>query len=491
MQEDEYIGGFGQFYEWYYQEFVIFKFYVQCFLYGVGNSDLCMKVLCCEDVKCLWVQMYEGVMLCELEVVYVDLYFFDDVDLVILNVELLVDELVFEEVQELMYCFGCVYFGGWDVMGSFLYVLCYVEWLDCDGCVLVVLDGVDCEVFIQYVYWYCVLCIVVYWVFLFYLLLSEYEEFMYYFDQVLCYWQVELYCMLLMVYLVLNELCMLVCVDFICLGFVVVLGEQGLLLSEGSMVDFEVCYCWDQFWYDGGSVLQMCYLCLGKMLVVVGWVDVEFFCCCDCGVLVQFCYQYFMIFLIVYFQKVVLLVYLDCLVEVLWWLDIGDLESVKCFKCVICVGFEGFLCFMYCYWFYLIFEQVQVCLFYVMCLQYLEFEVLYVEVKQCISDFVSYLEVDSLCCQVNIVVWLMVVMIFGLIGMIMIGFFGMNLLVEVDVLMWWCIVIFMVIIVLMIWLMLYMIVKFKCFLDFFDVVLDEWLFGWMKLKVFLGVWFYC
>jgi len=491
MQEDEYTGGAGEFHERHYQEFVTFKPYVQRFLYGAGNSDSCMKVLRRDDVKRLRVQTHEGAAPRELEVVHVDLYFFDDVDLAILNVELSADELAFDEAQELLYRFGRAYPGGWDAEGHPLHVLRHAEWLDRDGRVLAASDGAEREVFIQHVHRHRAPRIAAHWAFLLHPLLSEHEEAAAAEPVVvLRYRQVESYRMPLMAYLALDEPRALARADFIRLGLAAAPGEQGLPLSEGSMADFEARHCWDQFWHDGGSAPQTRYLCSGKTLVVVGRADAEFFRCRDRGVLAQFRHQHFMIFLIAHFQKAALLAYSDRLVEALRRLDIGDPESVKRFKRAIRAGFEGFLRFTHRYWFHSISEQAQARSLYAMCVQHLELEVLYAEVKQRIGDLAGYLEADSLRRQANTVVRLTVVTIFGLIGTITTGFLGMNLLAEADAPMWRRVLIFTLTIVLTIWLTLYTIAKSKRLSDFLDAVSDERLSGWTKLKIFVGVWLY-
>jgi hypothetical protein len=93
--DDEFTDDPGQFRERHYREFVTFLPYVQRFLYGEGRSgsgpggragkDSPMHVFRRKDISALRVTLREGQAPIELEVVHVDLYFFDDIDVVQLN----------------------------------------------------------------------------------------------------------------------------------------------------------------------------------------------------------------------------------------------------------------------------------------------------------------------------------------------------------------------------------------------------------------------
>ncbi|WP_077036958.1 CorA family divalent cation transporter [Pelomonas sp. KK5] len=489
MQEDEYTGASDQFHERHYQEFVTFKPYVQRFLYGEGRSaggyDSCMKVLRRSDVKRLRVQTHENAAPRELEVIHVDLYFFDDVDLAILNIELAADELPFDEALQLLYRFGRAYPGGWDAEGNPLHVLRHAEWLDAEGRVLVASDGADREVFIQHVHRHRAPRVAAHWAFMLEPLLDEHAEGD---PKAMRYRQIESYRMPLMAYVAVDEPRALNRADFIRLGLAAAPGEQGLPLAEDSFAGFEQKHCWDLFWHDAGRAPQTRYLVSGKVLAVIGRADAEFFRCRDRGVLAQFRHQHFLIFLIAHFQRAALLACSDRLVEALRRLDIGDPESVKRFKRAIRAGFEGFLRFTHRYWFHTISEQAQARSLYALCTQHLDLDPLYAEVKQRIGDLANYLEADSLRRQANTVVRLTVVTIFSMIGTITTGFLGMNLLAEADAPMERRVWIFMLTLVLTALLTVYTIAKSKRLSDFLDAVSDERLGAWTKLKVFLAVW---
>ena len=83
---------------------------------------------------------------------------------------------------------------------------------------------------------------------------------------------------------------------------------------------------------------------------------------------------------------------------------------------------------------------------------------------------------------------LTVVTVFGLIGTITTGFLGMNLIAAADAPLATRTLFFLVVLGLTIALTVYTMVKSKRLSDFLDVVSDERLSAWTKLKSFLAVW---
>ena len=100
----------------------------------------------------------------------------------------------------------------------------------------------------------------------------------------------------------------------------------------------------------------------------------------------------------------------------------------------------------------------------------------------------SYLDADALRRQANTVVRLTVVTVFGLIGTITTGFLGMNLIAAADQPLTTRTLFFLVVLGLTVALTVYTIVKSKRLSDFLDVVSDERLSAWTKLKSFFAVW---
>ena len=86
-----------------------------------------------------------------LDVVHTDLYFFLDVDLVLLNVEVSASDLSLAQAQEILYRFGRGYPAGWDPEGLPLHCMANVEWLGAQGEVLSRSDAQDRDLFLTHV----------------------------------------------------------------------------------------------------------------------------------------------------------------------------------------------------------------------------------------------------------------------------------------------------------------------------------------------------
>jgi hypothetical protein len=492
---DEYTGEAARFHERHYQEFVTFLPYVQRFLYGEGRSALRpgdalgesgMKVLRREDVASLRLRTRPGAPQLCLDVVHIDLYFFFDVDVVLLNVELAASALSLAQAQELLYRLGRAYPSGWDVQGLPLHTLAEAEWLDARGQVLAASDASQRERFMAHVAEHRAPRLSAHWDFLLRPLVNDSSD-----DPgVLRFRQIEYYRMPMMAYLALDEPGALTRSDFVRLGLVTGAAEADdcLPFSEQHLQDFEQRYCYDRFWSQAGAAPQTRYLCSGHALIVVGRADAEFFCCRDRGVLAQFRHQHFLIFLIAHFQKAALLMFSDRLVEALRRLNVSDADNVRRFKRTIRACFESFLRFSHRYWFHEVAEQAQTRALFRMNARHLELDPLYAEVKARIGDMNDYLEADSLRRQANTVVRLTVVTIFGLIGTITTGFLGMNLLAEAEAPLWRRLLIFGLTLVATIALTVYTMAKSKRLSDFLDVVSDERLSGGAKLRAFVAVW---
>jgi hypothetical protein len=300
----------------------------------------------------------------------------------------------------------------------------------------------------------------------------------------------------LMAYLALGDPLALTRSDFVRLGLVTgvggttgsIAGGAALPYSEQHLHDFEQRYCYDRFWADGGAAPNTRYLCSGHALVVVGDARSHYYGCRDRGVLAQFRHQHFMLFLIAHFQKAALLMSSDRLVEALKGLDVGDAASVRRFKRSIRASFESFLRFTHRYWFHEVSEQAQVRALFHMCSGHLGLDPLYAEVKERIGDMNDYLDADSLRRQANTVVRLTVVTILGLVGTVVTGFLGMNLLAEADTPLPHKLLIFGVVFVLTTMLTFYTIAKSKRLSDFLDALSDERLSVWEKVKALAAVW---
>ena len=497
---DEYTGEAGTFHERHYNEFVTFLPYVQRFLYGEGRSRRAgaeagsgspMRVFRRHDVAAVRLVSRPGDAPVVLDIVHIDLYFFFDVDVVLLNVEVGGDHLTLAQAQELMYRFGRAYPPGWDAQGHALHCMHNVEWLGAAGEVLAQSDAQQRDAFLSHVSEHRAPRIAAHWAFLLEPLVPDHSER----EAPLRFRQIEYYRMPLMAYLALHEPRSLSRSDFIRLGLVTGVGGTGSIAGGAALpyaaehlADFEQRYCYDRFWAEGGAAPNTRYLCSGHALVVVGDARSFYFGCRDRGVLAQFRHQHFMLFLIAHFQKAALLMSSDRLVEALKGLDVGDAASVRRFKRSIRASFESFLRFTHRYWFHEVSEQAQVRALFHMCSTHLGLDPLYAEVKERIGDMNEYLDADSLRRQANTVVRLTVVTILGLIGTVVTGFLGMNLLAEAERPMPQKLAIFAVVFVLTAALTFYTIAKSKRLSDFLDALSDERLTVWEKAKSLFAVW---
>lgn len=491
---DEYDGDPAHFHERHYNEFVTFLPYVQRFLYGEGRAagtvpgdsgGAAMRVFRRRDVAGVRAVAKAGDAAVLLDIVHIDLYFFFDVDVVLLNVEVGVDGLTLPQAQDLLYRFGRGYPAGWDEAGQALHCMHSVEWLDGAGQVLARSDAQQREAFLSHVCARRAPRIADHWRFLLQPLVYDLGEE----PGPLRYRQIEYYRMPVMAYLALDEPAALTRSDFVRLGLVTGPGDAAALpYAEGHLGDFERQFCYDRFWSAGGAAPHTRYLCSGLALIVVGAAQSAFFCCRDRGVLAQFRHQHFLLFLIAHLQKASLLMFSDRLAEALNCLNVVDASSVRRFKRRIRASFEGFLRFTHRYWFQDISEQAQVRALFQMCSSHLGLERLHAEVKVRVADMNAYLDADSLRRQANTVVRLTVVTIFGLIGTVTTGFLGMNLLAEADAPLGRRLLVFGGVFIVTTALTVYTMVKSKRLSDFLDVLSDERLTGWTKLKALLAVW---
>ncbi len=492
---DEYTGDASHFHERHYNEFVAFLPFVQRFLYGEGratrddggerSAGSPMRVFRRHDIAAVRVAPRVGDAPVTLQVVHVDLYFFYGVDVVLLNVEVAADELALPLAQELMYRFGRAYPAGWYADGRPQHTLAQCEWLDAQGRVLAASDARERDTFLAHVAEHRAPRIAAHWEFVLAPLVNHHSSR----EGALRFRQIEYYRMPMMAYVAVDDPYAISRSDFVRLGLVTGAGQAGALpYAEPHLADFETRICYDRFWSDAGAAPRTRYMCSGHALVVVGDAGNEFYRCRDRGVLAQFRHQHFLLFLIAHFQKATLLMVSDRLAEAMMALDVRHPASVKRFKRQIRIAFVAFLSFTHRYWFHEVSEQAHVKALFGMCRRQLEVEPLYAEVKERIDDMNGYLDADALRRQANTVVRLTVVTIFGLIGTVTTGFLGMNLLAEADAPLAVRAGYFVLVFGLTVVLTMYTMVKSKRLSDFLDVVSDERIPTWHKLKAFFAVW---
>jgi hypothetical protein len=496
---DEFTGEPGELRERHYNEFVTFLPYVQRFLYGEGRKRQAgqsdghqeergpgaspVRVFRRDDVAAVRLVTRAGEAPLVLQIAHVDLYFFYDIDVVLLNVEVCGSDLTLVQAQELLYRLGRAYPASWDAHGHAAHCMHSVEWLAPDGKVLAQSDSNERERFLAFVGEHRAPRIASHWAFLLEPLLPEHV------DQKgwIRYRQIEYHRMPLMGYLAVDDPRALTRADFIRLALVTGAGDE-VAYSEAHLSDFEARYCYDRFWCTTGRAPQTRYMGCGHALIAVGDAHSPFFVDRESGVLAQFRHQHFLLFLIAHFQKAALLMFSDRLAEELKHLDITDPHRVRRFKRAIRHNFEIFLRFTHRYWFHEVSEQAQAKALFELSARHLGLDPLYADVKERISDMNAYLATDSLRRQANTVVKLTVVTIFGLIGTVATGFLGMNLIAEADSPLVQRLVYFFVVLAAATALTLYTITKSKRMSDFLDALSDERLPAKAKLAALLEVW---
>lgn len=490
---DEFGGAPGHYQERHYNELVTFLPYVQRFLYGEGNADpnaagnSPMRVFRRDDIFAVRLVAGPGAAPIVLSIAHVDLYFFFDIDVTLLNVEVYADDLPLDVVQEILHRFGRAYPAGWDAQGQGIHSMYSVEWLDRDGRVLSESDSRDREKFLTFVGQHRVPRISAHWAYMLHPLVQDQTGT----PGAIRYRQIEYYRMPVMAYIGMGNPRTLSRNDFVRLGLVTGAGDGSLPYSDHYLADFERRYCYDRYWTgggDGSDERNTRYLCCGHALTVIGDADWPFFTDTDTGVLAQFRHQHFLLFMIAHFQKAALLMVSDQLVHALERLEVGNPDSVKRFKRAIRQRFEIFLRFTHRYWFHDISEQATAKALFKMCADHLGLDPLYGEVKERIHDMDEYLDSDSLRRQANTVVRLTVVTIFGLIGTVTTGFLGMNLIADADAPLVSRLIFFGIVLVLTGWITLYTIVKSKRLSDVLDALSDDRLSTKQKMLAIWDAW---
>ena len=484
--EDEFTRDPRHFQERHYSEFVTFLPYVQRFLYGEGRGGSAgespIRVFRRTDVARARLTFPDEIPV-ELDVTHVDLYFFYDIDVVILAVELAGESLPLPRVQDVLYRLGRAYPTHWESNGHGGHCPARVEWLAADGKVLAVSDYEKREKFLAHVCRYRAPAIAAHWEFLLTPIVAHHS------DQagLLRFRPIEYHRMPVLGYLAVGNGRSLTRAEFVRLGLVTAPGPADALpFSEPHVADFETRYCYDRYWRDGAGGTR--YLCSGEAFMVIGSADDRYFVDGETGPLAHFRHQHFLLFLITHFHKAALVMISDRLVDAVNRLDIQDAESVKRFKRTIRHLKEIFLRFTHRYWFHEVSDQAQARALYRMAHEALDTDRLFAEVRDEIQDMSEYLDSDSLRRQANMVIRLTVVTIVGLIGTISTGFLGMNLIAEADASRLAKLGYFTLALVPTVALTAYSIMKSKRLSDFLEALADERLSARRKLGTFIDVW---
>jgi len=481
-----------QFQERHYNEFVAFLPYAQRLLYGEGKGcgtpagESPIRVFRRSDVTQLRVKFPHDPEPLLLKVAHIDLYFFYDVDVVILAIEVSADDLSFERAHAALFRIGRSFPTYWTQEGLGGHCCERVELLDAAGAVVAASDYERREAYLATVCRYRAPRISSHWEFLLRPLVPHHS------DQpgLIRYRLVEYHRMPVCGFLTFDDPGVLTRADFMRLAVVSPPGASDCPPMSGRAADeFEGKYCFDRFWeaQDIGRARTRA-LCSGEAFIMVASANEAAYPWGGPPLRELFRHQYFLIFLIAHLHKAALLMLSDRLLHALNRLVIGQAESVRRFKREIRALKEIELRFTHRYWHNELSDQVLAKALYRMCQQHLGTGALYREVSGEIDDMNQYLDSDSIRRQANMVIRLTVVTIFGLIGTVATGFLGMNLLAEADKPLSWRVLVFLLVFVPTIGLTFYTITKSKRLADFLDALSDERLSVKAKLGALVSVW---
>lgn len=479
--EDKFAAGVRDFRERHYKEFVAFLPFVQRFIYGESRGvtnrpaddalgDSAMKVIRRHDVAAVRLTLQEGARPIVLSVARVDLCFFDDIDVVTLNVEVHADDLPLATVRNLLYRFGRAYPTAWDESGQGVHNAFCTEWLAADGTVLSASDSGNRDKYLSFTCQHRAPSVAAHWGFLLRpLALDPSEE-----EGILRYRQIEYHRMPLMAYLAVDDPRQIPRQDWLRLGLIASLHpEEALSMGDPEVAEFEARNCYDRYWTNTDAGPNTRFLCTGRALVIVGDARAGYFRDHERGILSQFCHQYSIIFLIAHFHRAALLVFSDRLVDAIHDLDIRRPATVYRFRQRIHASFEAFLRFTHRYWFHEVSERAHIQAIYRLLTERLGNKPLYQEVKEELRDMSQYLDSDVQRRQSNTVVRLTVITVLGMIGTVTTGYFGMNLMALADRPLSERLMHFFAVTAVVIWLTLFSVARSKRLADFLEAISDD------------------
>jgi hypothetical protein len=489
---DEFLVDPTEFQERHYREFVTFLPHIQRVLYGEGSTggragqrESPIRVYRRKDITQVELVLEKSPTPVRLDVAHVDLYFFYDVDVVILALEVFGNDQPLEIVQDVTFLFGRAYPPGWTEKGVPFHCS-KVTWLSKDGGVLASSDFENREKFLASVCRHRAVALGAHWEFLLEPMVPHHSGR----TGAIRYRQLEYYRMPVMAYLALEDPGKLTRVDYARLAFAAAAGDgKTLPFSARHLERFETDYCYDRYFEDThreGWRTRM--MCCGHAFVMTGDARSKFFTDPERGLLGQFRHQYFVLGLLAHFHKAALLMMSDMLVSAIKKLDIDDPASVRRFRRDIRQALEIFLRFTHRYWYQEISDQAQLRDVFHMWTRHLGSEHAYRELREELHDMGQYLDSDLLRRQSNTMVRLTVVTIAGLIGTTTTGFLGMNLLAWADAPLLNRALLFFAVLIPTVALVVFTVVRSRRLAEFLDKLSDERLKLGEKWTSFSKVW---
>lgn len=492
--QDDFPSDPTQYQERHYREFVAFLPHVQRFLYGerAGRSgrttygDSPIRIFRRTDVEAVRLHMRGDPTPELMRVVHVDLYFFYDVDVVILVVEIEGRDLPLARAQDIVYRFGRAYPAGWEPDGVGANCFEKVEWLDADGRVLAASDYEAREKFMASVCRHQSTAISAHWEYLLEPMVPNQSET----RRSERYRQLEFHRMPIMAWLALDDPRRLSRADHMRLAFAGAPGRtEGLPYAESFLTDFEKLYCYDRFHDpDRPGWTDTRLLCSGQAFIAIGEAGRDLFTDPERGFLAQFRHQFFLTGLIAHFHRAALLMLSDRLVATMSRLDPSRKESVARFRHDIRVTLETFLRFTHRYYFSEISDQSVIRDVFRLWSGHLGTERLYQELREEINDMSSYLETDLLRRQAVTILQLTVVTLFSQIGMLATGFLGMNIFGWAEAETSTKVAIFLATLVPSAMITFYTVLKARRLANFLDSLADERLTWPQKMAALKQIW---
>lgn len=491
--EDEFVSDPSAFHERHYREFVSFLPHVQHFLYGEayertkgrGYGESPIHVVRRDDVKGARVTLREGDPAIHLEVTHVDLYFFLDVDVTLLNIELATSNLPLTVAEDLMFRLGRVYPTGWDDQGRALHCVHRMEWLGADGEVLATSDFDRRERFLSAVCRNRSAEVAAHWEFLIAPMVPHQSKE----EGALRYRHLEDYRIPGMGYFAMRDPKLLTRADYVRLALNTGPGNsEDLPYSDSYLARFEEEHCHDRF-YDParGASSSMRLTCSGWGLTMVTGASPAA-TCPDRGLMGEFRHRYFLLFLLARFHRAALLMLSDRLAVSVNALDVTDRRSVSRFALDMRLAMESFLRFTHRYWFHQASNQTQASEIFSMLTNKLSTERLYQDNREAISAMSAYLDSESLRRQSRFFLKLTVVTICFMVGAITTSILGMNVLDfegETGVQKFIAAVLAFIGVVL---LTTYTVMKSRRLAAFIDILSDERISFREKTQAFFGIW---
>jgi len=490
---DEFTGDPRQFHERHYSEFVTFLPYVQQFLYGEGkgtssgvSQESSIRVFRRDDIAKVRMVFPGSDETPEIfTVAHVDLYFFYDIDVAILVVEIYADDLPLSRAQNSLLRFGRCYPTYWEPDGCGSHCPRSVEWLSSEGEVLAISDYENREKYLSFVCRYHSPSLASHWEFLLKPLVLHHSEK----QGLIRYRQIEYHLMPVMAYLTLDEPGSLTRAEFTRVGLAAAPGRSDTLpFSEPYLRDFEERHCYDRYWNGPGEGSPGTrFMCTGRVFTMVGVFGEPAYEDRKTN-LEQFRHEYFLLFLIPHFHKAALLMLRNRLVGAMNQLDLTKLDSVRQFRRVIRRTLGIFLRFTHRYWSYQVSDHGQAKELYRMISEHLNTDRLYAELRSELEDMSQYLDSDALRRQGETMVRLTVVATVGLIGVGTTGVLGMNLFALAEEPPVLRIVYFLMVLLPVVSVTLYTVLKSRRLSDFLEALAEEHRSPSEKLAALLAVW---